>query len=180
VAHLWFVTIHPFEDGNGRIARVLTDMLLARIDQSPYRFYSMSSQILIEKNSHYDLLERAQKGGLDITEWITWFIDCLDRSIARSGAILGKTLAKAAFWERANRLGLNARQTKILRLLLDDFKGNMTTSKWAKIAKTSEDTALRDIRDLETKDLMRKEPAGGRSTNYSLVLDAQTIEGGRA
>ncbi len=169
IAHLWFVTIHPFEDGNGRIARAITDMLLARSDKSTQRFYSMSAQIRIERKQYYEVLEKTQKGDLDITEWISWFLDCLINALLSTESILTKVLNKANFWNRHAKTSINERQKKLLNKLLDGFDGKLTTSKWAKIAKCSTDTALRDIQDLVKKDILKKEEAGGRSTNYELV-----------
>jgi Fic family protein len=169
IAHLWFVTIHPFDDGNGRIGRAITDLLLARADGSPQRFYSMSAQIQRERNTYYDMLERTQKSSLDITEWLLWFIACLGRAITASNAILSAVLQKAAFWNRLTKTPVNDRQRLMLNMLLDGFAGKLTTSKWAKIAKCSPDTALRDIQDLIEKGVLAKDHSGGRSTGYLLV-----------
>ena len=169
IAHLWFVTIHPFEDGNGRIARAIADMALARSENSAQRFYSMSSQIRVERNAYYEILERTQKGDLDITPWLTWFLDCLDRAIDGADLILGSVLQKAKFWETHAGAAMNERQQKLVNRLLDGFEGKLTSSKWAKIAKCSQDTALRDIDDLVKKGVLEKEPGGGRSTSYALV-----------
>jgi Fic family protein len=171
LAHLWFVTIHPFDDGNGRIARAIADMALSRSDETRQRFYSMSGQIRIERNDYYDTLERTQKGRLDVTRWQTWFLSCLERAIAAAEDTLSTVLAKARFWERFATAALNERQIKVLNRLLDGFEGKMTTSKWAKIAKCSQDTAHRDILDLIDRGALQKEPGGGRSTCYSLVAD---------
>lgn len=168
VAHLWFVTIHPFEDGNGRITRAITDMVLARSDQSIKRFYSMSAQIRAERKQYYAKLEEAQKGNSDITDWILWFLQCLINAIDSTEEILSKTLYKAAFWTAHSTTAINERQQKIINMLLNGFYGKLTTSKWAKITKCSQDTALRDIRDLIDKEILQKNPAGGRSTNYEL------------
>jgi len=162
IAHLWFVTIHPFDDGNGRIARAISDLQLARSDGSPQRFYSMSAQILKEKKGYYDLLESTQKGDLDITEWIKWFLDCLDDAIESS---LTGLLDQNRFREKLRGVSLNARQ----QLMLGKSMSNLTSGKWAKMMKTSTDTALRDIQDLLDKGILEKEPGGGRSTNYRLV-----------
>jgi Fic family protein len=170
LAHLWFVTIHPFDDGNGRIARALTDLCLARSEQSGQRFYSMSSQIRAERKTYYETLEATQKGTLDVTPWVRWFLDCLGRAFDRAETILGSVLQKARFWEVQGAAPLNERQRKILNRLLDGFEGNLTSSKWAKLAKCSQDTALRDIDDLLARGILAKNPAGGRSTSYSLVL----------
>jgi Fic family protein len=168
VAHLWFVTIHPFEDGNGRIARAIADMSLARSEGSPQRFYSMSAQIRQERKAYYDLLEHTQKGDLDITEWLTWFLACLDRAFDGAETILAHVLRKARFWETHSNTPLNERQRKVLNRLLDGFHGKLTTSKWAAITKTSTDTALRDISDLVKRKILAKDGAGGRSTGYVL------------
>jgi len=172
IAHLWFVTIHPFEDGNGRIARAIADMALARSEASPRRFYSMSAQIRVERNAYYDILEATQKGGLDITPWLMWFLDCLDRAIAGADQTLAAVLRKARFWERLAGEAFNDRQRLLLNQLLNGFEGNLTSSKWAKIAKTSQDTASRDIDDLIRRRILVKDPGGGRSTSYSLIVTA--------
>lgn len=168
VAHLWFVTIHPFDDGNGRVARALADMLLARSDGSSQRFYSMSAQIRLERKGYYDILEQTQKGTLDITDWLKWFLNCLLNALNSTDTILAKVLYKAQFWNNYATITLNERQKLLLNKLLDGFNGKLTSSKWAKIAKCSADTALRDIQDLINKGILRKEPSGGRSTNYEL------------
>jgi len=168
IAHLWFVTIHPFDDGNGRITRALTDMLLAQSDKCSQRFYSMSAQIRIERKRYYDILEKSQKGNLDITEWIKWFLSCLINAIKSTDAILNRILFKADFWHKHAKTIMNERQKKLLNKILDGFEGKLTSSKWAKIAKCSKDTAIRDINDLINKDILKKEVAGGRSTNYEL------------
>jgi Fic family protein len=170
LAHLWFVTIHPFDDGNGRIARAITDLALARSEQSAQRFYSMSSQIRAERQAYYDMLEATQKGSLDVTPWLSWFLSCLDRAFDRAETILVSVLQKARFWEAHAGAPLNERQRKIVNRLLDGFEGKLTSSKWAKLAKCSQDTALRDIDDLVTRGILSKDSAGGRSTSYSLVL----------
>ena len=171
LAHLWFVTIHPFDDGNGRIARAIADMALSRSDESRQRFYSMSGQIRNERKGYYHTLEWTQKGELDVTRWQTWFLSCLDRAIAAADETLSTVLAKARFWERFATAALNERQIKVLNRLLDGFEGKMTTSKWAKIAKCSQDTAHRDILDLIERGALQKDPGGGRSTSYSLIVD---------
>jgi len=168
IAHLWFVTIHPLEDGNGRITRALTDMLLAQSDKSNQRFYSMSAQIRIERKEYYEILEKTQKGNLDITEWIKWFLNCLINSLKSSDSVLVKVLFKADFWTKHSKILINERQKKLLNKLLDGIDGKLTSSKWAKIAKCSKDTAIRDINDLIDKNILQKESAGGRSTNYEL------------
>ena len=170
IAHLWFVTIHPFDDGNGRIARTITDMQLARSDESPQRFYSMSNQILTERKRYYNLLEQTQRGDGDITAWLEWFLTCLENALVNSRVILESVLAKAKFWERHSQMSLNDRQRLMLNKLLDDFEGKLTSSKWAKIAGCSQDTAIRDIQDLINKGILRKEAEGGRSTNYELQI----------
>jgi Fic family protein len=169
LAHLWFVTIHPFEDGNGRIARAIADMALARSENSSQRFYSMSGQIRMERDAYYDMLEKTQKGGLDITLWQDWFLGCLDRAIEGSAQILAGIFRKARFWEAHGRKPFNDRQRAIINRLFDDFEGKLTSSKWAKLAKCSQDTALRDIDDLVKRGVLVKEPGGGRSTSYSLA-----------
>lgn len=166
LAHLWFVTIHPFEDGNGRIARAITDMVLAQSEQSSQRFYSMSAQIQQERKAYYDLLEQTQKGGLDVTPWLTWFLECLSRAIENAKVTLGNVLYKANFWRQTSPL--NERQQIIINRLLDGFEGNLTTSKWATLAKCSQDTAYRDILDLVDRGILIKNPGGGRSTSYTL------------
>ncbi len=168
IAHLWFVTIHPFEDGNGRITRAITEMLLARSDKSVKRFYSMSSQIRLERKEYYEKLEKTQKGNSDITEWILWFLDCLINSFELTSNTLTKILIKADFWKVHSSTIFNERQQKMVNRLLDGFTGKLTTSKWGKICKCSQDTALRDIQDLINKDVLQKEASGGRSTNYEM------------
>ena len=170
LAHLWFITIHPFDDGNGRIARAIADMALARSENTGQRFYSMSAQIRLEHKSYYDTLEWVQKGQLDITRWQDWFLNCLFRAIEAAQEKLGSVLDKARFWERFAKEPLNERQIKVLNRLLDDFEGKLTTSKWAKIAKCSQDTAYRDILDLINRGALQKDPGGGRSTSYSLPM----------
>lgn len=169
IAHLWFVTIHPFEDGNGRIARAIADLALARSEGSAQRFYSMSSQIRAERNRYYEMLEETQKGSLDITPWLEWFLACLDRAFDRAEDTLGAVLAKAQFWDRVKDQPLNARQRHVLNRLLDGFEGKLTSSKWAKLARCSQDTAARDIADLMEKGILVRGPAGGRSTSYDLA-----------
>ena len=170
IAHLWFVTIHPFEDGNGRIARAIAEMCLARSDGSAQRFYSMSSQILEERTSYYEILEKTQSGSLDITEWLTWFLECLDRAIVHSNQITSGALAKEFFWLDLKRknVALNQRQTKVLNKLLGDFEGKLTREKWTKLTKASSRTALRDIDELIEFGILEQEEAGGRSTSYRL------------
>jgi Fic family protein len=168
VAHLWFATIHPFDDGNGRIARAIADMQLARADDTPQRFYSMSAQIQRERKAYYDILEKTQKGTLDITSWLDWFIACIGRALKATEETLAGVLRKARFWDTHAKTIFNDRQILMLNKLLDDFDGKLTTSKWAKIAKCSPDTALRDIQDLMERGVLVKDSSGGRSTNYLL------------
>jgi Fic family protein len=170
------VTIHPFDDGNGRIARALTDLALARSEQSAQRFYSMSSQIRAERKTYYEMLESTQKGTLDVTAWLKWFLACLDRAFDRAETILASVLQKARFWDAHAAAPLNERQRKILNRLFDGFEGKLTSSKWAKLAKCSQDTALRDIDDLVARRILSKNSAGGRSTSYSLVLPAPGLD----
>ena len=169
LSHLWFVTIHPFDDGNGRVARAIADIALARSENSAQRFYSMSAQIRRERSQYYSALEWTQKGELDITQWQEWFLNCLRRAIESSQETLGAVLDMARFWERFAREPLNERQIKVLNRLLGGFEGKLTTSKWAKIAKCSQDTAYRDILDLVARGALQKDPSAGRSTSYSLV-----------
>jgi Fic family protein len=169
VAHLWFVTIHPFDDGNGRIARAIADMVLARSERSPQRFYSMSAQIRQERKAYYEILEATQKGDLDITRWLDWFLDCLGRAFTHAETTLEAVLKKARFWDKHAGAAFNDRQRKIVNQLLNGFEGKLTSSKWAKLAKCSQDTALRDIEDLVRKGVLAKDGAGGRSTSYSLT-----------
>lgn len=171
IAHLWFVTIHPFDDGNGRIARALSDLMLARSEESRYRFYSMSAQIRLERDEYYSILGRTQKGSLDISPWLEWFLGCLSRALARAEGALKTVLLKASFWKAHEKSSLNERQRRMLNMLLDGFEGKLTTSKWAKITKTSNDTALRDINNLIEQNILIKEDSGGRSTSYSLKVE---------
>jgi Fic family protein len=168
IAHLWFVTIHPFEDGNGRITRAITDMILSRSETSSQRFYSMSSQIRLERKRYYEMLEKTQKGNLNITPWMEWFLECLERALISSDQIVNKVLQKHQFWVDNKEIQFNERQTLMLEKLLDGFTGKLNSTKWAKINKCSPDTALRDIQDLLTKNILEKEPGGGRSTSYIL------------
>jgi Fic family protein len=171
LAHLWFVTLHPFDDGNGRIARAVGDLFLARADGSPQRFYSLSAQIQRERKAYYDILERTQKQSLDVTEWLTWFLETLHRAVDQAQHTLDAVLAKTRFWQRWAAPGsapLNERQVKLINRLLAGFEGKLTSSKWAAIAKCSPDTALRDITDLLVRGVLRKTAAGGRSTSYEL------------
>lgn len=175
IAHLWFITIHPFDDGNGRITRAITDMLLSRSDKSVQRFYSMSAQIRVERKEYYNILEKTQKGNLDITEWISWFLDCLVNAIDATEDILSKVLFKAEFWKLHSTTILNERQQRMINKLLDGFDGKLTSSKWGKINKCSQDTALRDIQGLIKKNILQKEASGGRSTNYELVKNLSSL-----
>lgn len=169
VAHFWFVTIHPFEDGNGRIARAIADLLLARSDMCSKRFYSMSSQIQKERKDYYSILEATQRGDGDITLWIKWFVECLERALLNTENVLFKVFEKFRFWKKFEDSVFNERQKKILNMLLDGFDGNLTSGKYAKICKVSTDTALNDLNDLVKKNVLQKGEAGGRSTNYLLV-----------
>jgi len=170
VAHLWFVTIHPFADGNGRIARAIADCALARADNSRERFYSMSGRIERERKEYYEILERTQKGGLDITPWLAWFVDCLGRAIDASDELLAAVFRKARVWQQANQHALNERQRNIINRLLNDFTGKLTTGKYAKLAKCSTDTALRDIRELMAYGILRQSEGGGRNTSYEIAI----------
>ena len=170
LAHLWFVTIHPFDDGNGRLARAIGDMALARSERTPQRFYSLSAQIQLERASYYDMLEQTQRGGLDVTGWLAWFLACLERAIGGAEQTLESVLTKARFWERFAGSGMNERQIKLLNRLLDGFEGKLTTSKGATIAKCSQDTAYRDIVGLTEIGALVKANAGGRSTSYLLAM----------
>jgi len=169
LAHLWFVTVHPFEDGNGRIARAIADMALARSEQSAQRFYSVSAQVRIERETYYDILQKTQRSGLDITPWLEWFLGCLAGAFDGTEETLGSVMHKAHFWERHTDTSVNDRQRLMLNKLLDGFEGKLTSSKWATIAKCSQDTALRDILHLVGRGILAKDPAGGRSTSYSLA-----------
>ncbi|MDR2949952.1 MAG: Fic family protein [Prevotella sp.] len=171
IAHLWFVTIHPFDDGNGRIARAISDMLLARSDGSSQRFYSMSNQILKERKKYYSALEKIQHGDSDITLWLDWFLHCLKNALLNTEITLKSVFRKADFWERHKHTPLNERQMFVINKLFDNFYGKLTSSKWAKMTKTSSDTALRDIKDLIEKGILKQDEAGGRSTNYVLVSE---------
>jgi Fic family protein len=166
IAHLWFVTIHPF---NGRIARAVADMQLSRADETAQRFYSMSAQIRKERNTYYDILEKTQNGDLDITDWLEWFLQCMNRALSASDEILSQVLKKAAFWKKHEKTIFNTRQVLMLNKLLDGFDGKLTSSKWAKISKCSQDTALRDIQDLIAKKILMKEEGGGRNSSYILL-----------
>ncbi len=169
LGHLWFVTLHPFDDGNGRIARAIGDLLLARADGSPQRFYSLSAQIQRERKAYYDILERTQKGTMDVTAWLLWFLESLQRAVDQAQQTLDAVLLKTRYWQRWATLPLNERQVKVLNRLLDGFDGKLTNSKWAAIAKCSPDTALRDINDLLARGVLSKTGAGGRSTSYEFA-----------
>lgn len=169
IAQLWFVTIHPFDDGNGRIARGIADMCLARSERSSQRFYSMSAQIGHESGIYCEMLEQTQKSDTDITRWLTWFLECLGRAIDGSETLLAGVLAKSRFWEGLGASPVNDRQRLILNNLLDGFEGKLTSSKWAKLTKSSEDTAQRDITDLVERGILRRSAEGGRSTSYGLA-----------
>ena len=171
IAHLWFVTIHPFEDGNGRIARAISDLLLARSEKTSQRFYSMSAQIREERKAYYDILEARQNGDLEITAWLEWFLGCLDRAFDGAEEILGSVMKKARFWEAHKEQSFNMRQRLVINRLLNGFEGKLTNAKYAKLAKCSSDTALRDIDDLVKGGVLVRDAAGGRSTSYSLVDD---------
>jgi len=178
LAHLWFVTVHPFDDGNGRIARAIADLALARSENSSQRFYSMSAQIRRERSAYYDHLEQAQRGTtetkqgtMDITNWMSWYLGCLGRAIGGAQTTLAAVLAKARLWERVAPLGLNVRQRLVLNRLLEGFEGKLTTSKWAKLAKCSQDTATRDIQSLIAKGVLKRNAEGGRSTSYAVVME---------
>jgi Fic family protein len=168
-AHFWFVTIHPFDDGNGRMARAITDLQLSRADGTGQRCYSMSAQIQAERQTYYELLETSQRGTLDLTSWFTWFLSCLGRALTRAEQTLGQVLSKGRFWERHQQTPLSERQRQLVARLLDGFEGKLTTSKWARMAKCSQDTAGRDITDLISEGILIKESSGGRSTNYRLA-----------
>lgn len=176
IAHLWFVSIHPFDDGNGRIARALTDMLLARAEGSKNRYYSMSGEIKQDLKNYYDVLERTQKGEGDITEWLLWFLECLARALEAAQEAVNAVYTKNRFWESHLSLEVNERQRKVINMLFDGFFGKLTSSKWAKINKCSADTALLDIKDLIAKGVLAKDEGGGRSTSYSLLTDSYTVQ----
>ena len=169
IAHFWFVTIHPFDDGNGRIARAIADMQLAKADEDKHRFYSMSAQIRVGRKMYYDILEKSQKGTLDITTWMHWYLQCLDKALNATDEVLQRVLNKTKFWDMHTQTPINERQRLLINKLFDGFDGKLNSSKWAKIGKCSTDTALRDIQDLISKNILEKETAGGRSTTYVLV-----------
>lgn len=168
IAHFWFIIIHPFDDGNGRIARAISDLMLARADKTTERYYSMSSQILIERKQYYEILQKVQHSSGDITDWLDWFLHCLKNSLLATETTLQKILRKTEFWKIHENTIFNERQRLVLNKLFDGFEGKLKSSKWAKIAKCSPDTALRDIKDLIDKGILRQEQQGGRSTNYEL------------
>ncbi len=168
IAHLWFLTVHPFDDGNGRVARAVADMMLARADESKYRFYSISSAILDARKSYYTVLERTQKDDLEITEWLVWFLTTMTAALDQSEQLIERTFQKARFWQHHATTSLNGRQKEMLNRLLDGFTGKLTSSKWAKITKVSQDTAGRDIKDLIRKQVLKVAKSGGRSTHYLL------------
>ncbi len=169
IAHFWFVTIHPFEDGNGRMSRAVAEMSLARAEGSAQRFYSVSSQIRQERAAYYEILEKSQRDSVDITEWLDWYLGCVLRAVRRSEDTLGSVMMKARFWERFGTEPLTGRQIKVLDRLLGGFEGKLTTSKWARLADCSQDTAYRDILDLVERGILKKNPGGGRSSSYSLI-----------
>lgn len=169
LAHLWFVTLHPLEDGNGRIARAIGDLALARSEETAQRFYSLSAQIRLERSAYYDTLERTQKGDLNVTRWLSWFLGCLDRAISGAETSLTLVLRKSRFWNAVNDVEFNDRQRRVLNQMLEGFEGKLTSSKWAKITKCSQDTALRDIQDLINRGLLVQTAGGGRSTSYEIV-----------
>ena len=168
IAHFWFIIIHPFDDGNGRIARAISDLLLARSEDSSQRFYSLSNQILLERRKYYSTLQKIQHSNGEITEWLVWFLNCLYDALKNTEQTIKKVLYKADFWDNHKNTELNSRQRLMLNKLFDGFEGKLKTSKWAKITKCSQDTALRDIKDLIEKGILRQEKSGGRSTNYEL------------
>jgi Fic family protein len=169
IAHLWFLTIHPFDDGNGRIARAISDYYLAKAEQSPFRYYSLSAEILARRSEYYKILEQTQHGDLIITEWMLWYLDCLLVAVRNADQLVQDAVRRGEFWQRHAQTVLSARQQKVLNNLLDNYQGKMTTSRWSRICKCSRDTALRDINDLVAKGILRKGDAGSRSTGYYLV-----------
>jgi Fic family protein len=170
VAHLWFVTIHPFDDGNGRLTRIITEMLLARSSNSSYRLYSVSSQIMKERNNYYDILESTQKGNGDITKWLLWFLQCIEKSIDSAESSMNNILTRNIFWQKNSDLSFNTRQKDMINRLFTDFDGKLTSSKWAKITKCSADTALRDINDLIAKNISVQDEGSGKNIGYVFVL----------
>lgn len=177
VAHLWFVAIHPFDDGNGRLTRTITDMQLAKADGFPLRFYSMSAEILREKKAYYEILEHTTSNSTDITEWLEWFLNTMKSSILRAKETVKRVVCKSSFWQRHREIPMNERQVRVVNMLWDGFTGKLTSSKWAKITKTSQATALRDITDLIEKGILTAAADGGRSSNYLLKDDADQYGG---
>lgn len=175
IAHFWFVSIHPFEDGNGRLARILSDMLLARADKSEFRFYNISSQINNDKNHYYDILEKMQHGDGDITEWISWYAHTLSIALDKAETIVTTILNKSFFWQKASSAALSQRQTDVLNLFLDGYEAKITSKTWASLAKCSKDTALRDIQDLVEKDILREDFPGAKRPSYSIIYDPEDI-----
>lgn len=171
IAHLWFVSIHPFDDGNGRLTRTITDMFLARADGMPHRYYSVSAQICKEKKAYYDILEKTQKGNLEVTSWLQWFVSIVEEALVHAIDKMQTTLKKHHYWQHFNIVSINERQKKIVNMLWDGFEGKLSTSKYSKIAKCSQDTALRDLQDLVAKGMLQDSGEGGRSTNYILRED---------
>ena len=175
IAHLWFVSIHPFEDGNGRLARILSDMLLARADKSEFRFYNISSQINKDKNHYYDILEKTQHGDGDITEWISWYADTLSTAIDEAENVVSTILNKSFFWQKASTVSLSQRQTDILNIFLDGYEAKITSKTWASLGKCSKDTAIRDIQDLVAKDILREDIPGAKRPSYSIIYNPEDI-----
>ena len=175
IAHFWFVSIHPFEDGNGRLARILSDMLLARADKSEFRFYNISSQINTDKSHYYDILEKTQRGDGDITEWIAWYAHTLSVALDEAGNMVSTILNKSVFWQRASSVPLSQRQTDMLNIFLDGYEAKITTKTWAALAKCSKDTAQRDIHDLVEKDILREDFPGAKRPSYSIIYDPEDI-----
>lgn len=175
IAHFWFVSIHPFEDGNGRLARILSDMLLARADKSEFRFYNISSQINKDKNHYYDILEKAQRGDGDITEWIYWYANTLSVALDEAENIVSTVLNKSFFWQKASSIPLSQRQTDMLNLFLDGYEAKITSKTWASLAKCSKDTAIRDIQDLVDKEILREDIPGAKRPSYSIIYDPEDI-----
>jgi Fic family protein len=169
IAHFRFIMIHPFDDGNGRLARAITEMLLARADDSGDRYYSLSSRMLKERKDYYAMLEKGQHSEGDITEWLSWYTGCLGRAVDDSAVSIEGALTRADFWDKHKDVSFNARQRRMVNMLMDDFKGKVTTAKWGKITKCSHDTALRDITDMIEKGVLAQNNAGGRSASYLLV-----------
>ena len=177
IAHLWFVSIHPFEDGNGRLARIISDMLLARADKSEFRFYNISSQINKDKNHYYDILEKTQRGDGDITEWLSWYADTLSIALDEAENVVSTILNKSIFWQKASTVSLSQRQTDILNLFLDGYEAKITSKTWASLGKCSKDTAIRDIQDLVAKDILREDIPGAKRPSYSIIYNSEDITG---